>query len=101
MAIRTIDRSGDDVRIVVADELTPRDTADVAAMVRQLTEGTRVTIDLRHARSCPAHALLMLSEVRLPTGARPAFVGLTGSSWKLLQYLGVQPRGGGEAEDAR
>jgi hypothetical protein len=89
MTIRSIRRADGDVTVVVADTLTPDDAVCIRDLVRTEAVGGRVTIDVRSARNCPAHPLLMLSHVRSHAGAPLAFVGLSGANERLLRYFYV------------
>ncbi|HEU4381926.1 MAG TPA: hypothetical protein VFR85_00380 [Anaeromyxobacteraceae bacterium] len=89
MAIRSIERSGSSVRLVIADELTPADAVRVRDLLQGQPPPARVTIDVRFARSCPAHSLLMLASLRTRAGRPLAFAGLGVAQQKLLGYFDV------------
>lgn len=91
MAIRGIERSRRNVQVVIAEVLTPADAVRIRELVRRLGPGTRVAVDVRSARSCPAHSLLMLCSIRSGAGLPLAFVGLGGANQRLLRYLGLEP----------
>jgi hypothetical protein len=91
VAIRDIERSRRNLQVVIADALTPADAVRIRELARQQRPATRVTVDVRSARSCPAHALLMLCSIRSRAGLPLAFVGLSAANQRLLQYFGLEP----------
>lgn len=97
MAIHTVERSRGIVRVVIADVLTPEDALAIRELSRRRGAGVGVTVDVRSARSCPAHSLLMLCGIRSREGLPLAFVGLSGANQRLLRYFGLEP---GPAQDA-
>jgi len=101
MAIGAIERSGRNVRVVIGDALSPADAVRIRELVHEQAPGTCVTVDVRFARSCPAHALLMLCSIRSRAGLPLAFVGLGGAQQRLLQYFGLEPGLPGDAEPGR
>ena len=97
MAIQAFERSGGNVQVVIADVLTPADAVGIRELAQQLGPGAGIAIDVRSARSCPAHSLLMLCSIRTRAGVPLAFVGLSAANQRLLHYLGLDPgppRGG-------
>jgi len=99
MAIRAIERSTGNVRAIIVDALTQEDAMRIRDLALRQPCGTQVTVDVRFARSCLAHALLTLSGARTPAGAALGFVGLSAANQRLLQYLDLDFRASGPTEE--
>jgi hypothetical protein len=96
MPVRSIERSGSGVRVVVEGQLVPEDVAPVRRELESAAAGLRVEVDLRRAGDCQAHALLMLTQVMADARARASYRGLTVFDRRLLRYLGRDGSAGGE-----
>lgn len=89
MAIRSVERSGKRVQVVIADAFTEGDARRIRELIRSRANRIHVTVDVRFARSCHALALLMLSDVGSLATQPPEFVGLSATNRPLLRYLDV------------
>lgn len=88
MSLQTLESSRATIRVVVSGELVPDDVRRIAEALDAAPRGVRVEVDLREARGCQAHALLLFAQQIAETGASASFLGLTESDHRLLRYLG-------------
>lgn len=88
MSIRSIEQSPTAVRIVVDNQLVAEDVSPLRQALAKAPGGMPVEVDLREARSCQAHALLLLAQLVEEAKAPATYVGLTERDRRLLRYLG-------------
>lgn len=87
MPIRTIETTGKNVHIVVADDLTSTDLAFIADALRQGARGASVRVDFRRAREISPALLMSLTSLLTTLGASYGFAGLSSSNERVLEYL--------------